>query len=104
MRATANKEDGTMPLVKLLGTGQVTLPAPMRRRLNLNQGALLEAEEVEGGILLRPVAVVDREGAWKAIREAQANVHYIGPEPRPDPEEEGEQIAAIVREHRDRQV
>ena len=93
-----------MPLVKVLATGQVTLPAALRRRFELKQGALLEAEEVEGGILLRPVAVVDRTKAWQAIREAQASVRYVGPEPRPSPEAEEEQIHELVCEHRDRQA
>lgn len=77
-----------MSLVKVLRTGQVTLPAPLRRRLKLAEGALLEAEEVEGGILLRPVSIVDRKKAWRKVREIVERDKWIGPEPRPSPEEE----------------
>ena len=52
-------------------------------------------------MLLKPVAFVSRERAWKAIREAQQGVRYIGPEPRPSPEDEEEQVYEIVREFRE---
>lgn len=90
-----------MALVRLLRGGQVTLPAEMRQKLQVKEGDYLEAEVVENGMLLKPVAFVSREQAWKTIREAQRSVRYIGPEPRPRPEEEEEQIYDIVREFRD---
>ena len=37
--------------------GTVVLPAKMRRRLGLDEGALVLVEEQGGGILLRPAAV-----------------------------------------------
>jgi AbrB family looped-hinge helix DNA binding protein len=90
-----------MALVRLLRGGQVTLPAELRQKLQVKEGDYLEAEVVENGMLLKPVAFVSRERAWKAIREAQQSVRYIGPEPRPSPEDEEEQIYEIVREFRD---
>jgi AbrB family looped-hinge helix DNA binding protein len=79
----------------------VTLPAELRQKLQVKEGDYLEAEVVENGMLLKPVAFVSRERAWKAIREAQQSVRYIGPEPRPSPEDEEEQIYEIVREFRE---
>ena len=90
-----------MALVRLLRGGQVTLPAELRQKLQVKEGDYLEAEVVENGMLLKPVAFVSREQAWKAIREAQRSVRYIGPEPRPSPEDEEEQIYEIVREFRE---
>jgi AbrB family looped-hinge helix DNA binding protein len=90
-----------MALVRLLRGGQVTLPAELRQKLQVKEGDYLEAEVVENGMLLKPVAFVSRERAWKAIREAQQSVRYIGPEPRPHPEDEEEQIYEIVREFRE---
>jgi AbrB family looped-hinge helix DNA binding protein len=90
-----------MALVRLLRGGQVTLPAELRQKLQVKEGDYLEAEVVENGMLLKPVAFVSRERAWKAIREAQQSVRYIGPEPRPNPEDEEEQIYEIVREFRE---
>ena len=90
-----------MALVRLLRGGQVTLPAELRQKLQVKEGDYLEAEVVENGMLLKPVAFVSRGRAWKAIREAQQSVRYIGPEPRPSPEDEEEQIYEIVREFRE---
>jgi AbrB family looped-hinge helix DNA binding protein len=90
-----------MALVRLLRGGQVTLPAELRQKLQVKEGDYLEAQVVENGMLLKPVAFVSREQAWKAIREAQQSVRYIGPKPRPSPEGEEEQIYEIMREFRE---
>ena len=81
-----------MSLVKVLGAGQVTLPVSMRLRFKLERGALLEAAEVEGGILLKPVSVVDRQTARRELMEIVERDKWIGPEPRPSPEEEERMI------------
>jgi len=91
-----------MPLVKVLRSGQVTLPAELRKALALHEGDLLEAEVVEGALQLKPVTVIGRAEAWRKIREAQAAVRYTGEEPRPSPEEEEDQIHETVRTFRDR--
>jgi AbrB family looped-hinge helix DNA binding protein len=101
MASTTGQENRIMALVRLLRGGQVTLPAELRQKLQVKEGDYLEAEVVENGMLLKPVAFVSRERAWKAIREAQQGVRYIGPEPRPSPEDEEEQIYEIVREFRE---
>jgi antitoxin PrlF len=41
--------------------GQVTLPAGMRKRLGIEAGGVLIAEEREGDIVLRPAAVLEIE-------------------------------------------
>ena len=41
------------------GRGQITLPANMRKRLGIEAGGVLIAEEREGDILLRPAAVLE---------------------------------------------
>jgi AbrB family looped-hinge helix DNA binding protein len=81
-----------MALVKMLRGGMLTLPAEIRRSLRLGDGDYLDAEVVDGKVELRPVAVVDREEAWKRIREIVDEDKYIGPEPRPSPEEEEQWI------------
>jgi AbrB family looped-hinge helix DNA binding protein len=81
-----------MALVKMLRGGMLTLPAEFRRSLRLGDGDYLDAEVVDGKVELRPVAVVDREEAWKRIREIVDEDKYIGPEPRPSPEEEEQWI------------
>ena len=41
--------------------GQITLPANMRKRLGIEAGGVLIAEEREGDIVLRPAAVMEIE-------------------------------------------
>lgn len=43
------------------GRGQITLPANMRKRLGIEVGGVLIAEEREGDIVLRPAAVLEIE-------------------------------------------
>lgn len=86
-----------MSLVRLLRGGQITLPAEVRQKLKLAQGDYLEAEVVESGVLLKPASVGEREQAWQRILEAPKSVRYIGPTPRPTPEEEEEWIAEEIK-------
>jgi hypothetical protein len=44
----------------------------------------------------------DRKAAWRRVMEIVDRDKWIGPEPRPDPEEEERQIFEIVEEFRDR--
>ena len=89
-----------MALVRLLRGGQVTLPAELRQKLKLAQGDYLEAEMVENGVLLKPVSVVERERTWQRVLEAPKSVRYIGPQPRPSPEEEEQMIFEAVEASR----
>jgi antitoxin PrlF len=43
------------------GRGQITLPAGMRKRLGIEAGGIVIAEEREGDIVLRPAAVLEIE-------------------------------------------
>jgi AbrB family looped-hinge helix DNA binding protein len=85
-----------MARVRLLRDGQVTLPAAFRQKLELADGDYLDAELVEDGVLLRRVSN-ERERAWQRISDAPKSVRYIGPEPRPSPEEEEEWLAEEIK-------
>lgn len=91
-----------MALIKILRGGMLTLPAPLRKTLRVGEGDYLEAEMVGEGVLLKPMKVVDRQAAWRKVRQAQAAVRYTGPEPRPDAETEERWIADTLEEERDR--
>ena len=91
-----------MSLVKVIRNGQITLPAEARKALRLKEGDDLEAQVVEGEVRLKPAAVVDREAAWKRVMEIVNQDKWIGPEPRPDPEEEERWIFEAMEEFRDR--
>ena len=63
-----NSGTNGMTLVRLRERAQITLPQEVRDALKVKQGDYLDAELVEGGVLLRPMAVVDREAARAACR------------------------------------
>jgi AbrB family looped-hinge helix DNA binding protein len=78
---------------------QLTLPAEIRRALKVREGDLLEAKVVSGGVLLKPVAVVERKRAWEGILHATSQVRDLRPDPRKSNKEE-EEIAAVIKEFR----
>ena len=89
-----------MPLVKVRRAGQITLPAELREQFALEEGAYLEAEAVEGGILLKPMAVVAREKAWQGVLEVMASVHAKQPPSDKTPLEQEEDIAQLIKDSR----
>ena len=78
-----------MSLVKIRRSAQITLPADVRRALNVGDGDYLEAELVEGGVLLRPMATGERVDAWRRIDEARRTVRPV-PEQAVKPVEQQE--------------
>jgi len=52
--------------------GQVTIPAAVREAARLEEGDPVEVEIVDGGILLRPMKVIDASQAWFWTPEWQA--------------------------------
>jgi AbrB family looped-hinge helix DNA binding protein len=76
-----------MSLVKIRRAAQITLPSDIRQALGVKEGDYLEAELVEGGVMLRPVAVVDREMARRRLiemlDETRGGSRYVGGGPEP---------------------
>ena len=89
-----------MALVEDQDRAQITLPPEVRQALNVGIGDYLEAEVVEGGVLLKPVAVVERTKAWDELFKMLERVGYRGPEPRPSPEEEEQMVVDMIRAYR----
>jgi AbrB family looped-hinge helix DNA binding protein len=52
--------------------GQVTIPAYIRQAARLEEGDPVEVELVDGGILLRPMKLIDASQAWFWTLEWQA--------------------------------
>ena len=67
-----------MPLVTIKPRFQVTIPARLRKGIDLREGDIMEATLVGDGILLRPKQVVDREAAVGRIGAA-----LVASEPSP---------------------
>lgn len=56
-----------MSLVKVRGAAQITLPGDVRTALRIREGDYLEAELVEGGVMLRPMTVPSHAEAWDRL-------------------------------------
>ena len=56
-----------MPFVTVKPKFQVTIPAKLRRGIDLREGDIMEATLVGDGILFRPKEVVDRDAAADRI-------------------------------------
>ncbi len=89
-----------MPLVKVRRAGQITLPVELREQFSLEEGTYLEAEACQGGILLKPMAVVDRAQAWQRVVGAMGQVVDTAPKPGQTPQEQEEEIAEMVKDFR----
>ena len=89
-----------MSLVKIKRFSQVTLPPDVRKKFNLNEGDYLEAEAVEEGILLKPVAVVERKRASNRLFDILDTVEERKPKRRKNLQQEEEEIAGIVKDFR----
>ena len=86
-----------MALIRVRRLAQLTLPAEVRRALNVQEGDYLEAEIVKEGVLLKPVAVVERKRAWQRIQKAAGRVRRNEPLAVENNEAEEEAIAADVK-------
>src|SRR5947209_19201366 len=89
-----------MVLVRVRRLAQLTLPAEMRRALNVQEGDYLEAKIVKDGVLLKPVAMVERERAWQRIADVKSRVRDLKPNPNKSDTEVEEEIADRVKEFR----
>jgi AbrB family looped-hinge helix DNA binding protein len=51
-------------LVEIKQKSQVTIPAELLRKMNLKTGDKLEIEEIDGRLVITPVAVIPRDQLW----------------------------------------
>jgi AbrB family looped-hinge helix DNA binding protein len=93
-------ENVQMALMRVRRMAQLTLPTEVRRALNVQEGDYLEAQIVKDGVLLKPVAVVQRERAWQRIQEIKSRVRDLKPDPSKSDREVEEEIAGMVKEFR----
>ena len=89
-----------MTLMRVRRAAQLTLPADVRQALNVREGDYLDAEVVKGGVLLKPVSVVERKRAWKRIENTVAKVRDANSNPGADNRAEEEVIAGEVKAFR----
>jgi AbrB family looped-hinge helix DNA binding protein len=96
------KAEDKMTLVRLRKEAQLTLPAPVRRALNVEEGDYLEAEIVKDGVLLKPVTIAHRREAWKSVLRAAASVKDTKPKAKRDAKADEEEIVREIKAHRRR--
>ena len=89
-----------MALMRVRWMAQLTLPAEVRRALNIQEGDFLEATIVKEGVLLKPVAMVERERAWQRIADLKSRVRDLKPDQSKGDTETEEEIAEMVKESR----
>ena len=90
-----------MALLKVRDRARITLPAEIRKVLNVSAGDYLEARIVEGGVLLKPASAPRDEKAWDELLDIVDTPKRREPTAlSPDEEEEwiAEQIEAFRRE------
>ena len=92
-----------MPLVTVKPKFQVTIPARLRRGIDLREGDIMEATLVGDGILLRPKQVVDRDAAADRVAAALAAAP-AGDRGRSEDEIMKDTIAEISASRRERRA
>lgn len=89
----------SMTVLKLRKSAQLTLPAEIREALKVGEGDYLEAELVDGGVMLRPVSIVRREAAWDDLMRIIDEPKWVTA-PTLTPDQEEAEIFEIVEEYR----
>lgn len=89
-----------MSLVTIKPKFQVTIPAKLRKSISLQEGDLVEALLVEGGILLRPKAVVDRSVAASRIEDILSNADSPEEDIGKSPQNVMDEIVADIADSR----
>lgn len=89
-----------MALLKILRAHQVTLPPELREQFKLGPGDYVEAQAVKEGILLKPVSVVERQKAGKALVKLLDRVHAKQSKSTMSPQEQEEWIAQEIKAFR----
>jgi AbrB family looped-hinge helix DNA binding protein len=89
-----------MALLKIIRSNQITLPAELRKQFDLSEGDYVDAQATAEGILLKPVSIVDRQKASKALLKLLDRVHAQQPSSATSPAEQEEVIAQEVKAYR----
>ena len=89
-----------MPLVTVKPKFQITIPAKLRKGLDLHEGDLLEATVVGDGILFRPKEVVDRNTAADRIASILARIEPLPEDADRSEDEVMEDVIADIAQAR----
>ena len=98
LTSQTNKTD--VSLIKVTRNGRVTLPAEVRKALQVKEGDYIAAEARDSGVFLKPILIVYREEAGRQLDEILSRVKYTGPEPMPSADELAGDVADIIHNMR----
>lgn len=84
-----------MPKVSIYGN-QLMLPDDLRELLTTAEDDVLDAEQVDEGILLKRSEAARQRAGWADIEEARAGVRYVGSKRFQSAEEEEQYIADLL--------
>lgn len=94
-----------MPLVTVKPRFQVTIPARLRKGIDLREGDIMEATLLGDGILFRPKEVVDRQAAAERIAATLAAAQAApGDRGRSEDEIMKDTIAEVSTSRRERRA
>jgi hypothetical protein len=79
---------------------EISTPRSIYAAGESEEGTYLEAKAVPGGILLRPMTVVERDKAWQRVFEAMGQVVDTASKPRQTSQQQEEEIAEMVKAFR----
>ncbi len=68
----------SLTLTKVTRNGQITLPASLRHDFHIEEGDLLEVRATEGGIMLIPKQLIDKDQAYFWSSSWQASEREAG--------------------------
>ena len=60
-----------MELLKVKKRGQVTIPHYLRKKLNIANGDYVKIDEIENGVVLRPIKVINPDQEYFYTKEWQ---------------------------------
>jgi bifunctional DNA-binding transcriptional regulator/antitoxin component of YhaV-PrlF toxin-antitoxin module len=97
-----NTRSNNMPRVRARKSGDVSvaLPARLAARLRVKEGGYIDIEEVEDGVLLKPLSPEERrKAALEGVHAVQARVRPSAKVKGLAPEAQEDAIAEMLSEH-----
>jgi len=89
-----------MSIVKVQKASRIALPEDVREALGVKEGDYLETEVVEGGVMVKPVRVTDRDAARDDLLTMLRGSRHVGPDPEPSDDELMEMVVEEIKTDR----
>ena len=89
-----------MALIRIIRGGQITLPADVRKALQVKEGDYLKAEVADGALNLRPVTLVNPAEVDRRLEEILSKVKLTARDAARSEDELLGEVADIIRRTR----